>query len=335
MKIVRPSRAFTLLELLVAISITLLLAGIMLSVTTETLNLWRRTQGNFTASAQAKLALDMIERDLLAVTSRKTGTGSIWLAVDVINIPAILVNHGWQTGTLMKPAGAESIVVVPTTANPVIAEARFGLSGAWLRFISATAESTTELAVPRAISYQIARRPLTGTNMTATNPAEVRYSFFRAAVSNANSFTAGNNVTAAAYDSNSQTPASTRNATTVTNPNSSDVLATNVVDFGVWLYARNPDGSLRRIFPSSNADFTHTATDAVAPGDATMIPAVADVMIRILTEEGARQIDVLERNNGSIIRPATFASDALWWWAVVEANSKVYTRRIEVMGVAL
>jgi len=28
------------------------------------------------------------------------------------------------------------------------------------------------------------------------------------------------------------------------------------------------------------------------------------------------------------------ATDAAWWWAVVDANSTVFTRRIEIKGAA-
>ena len=72
---------FTLLELLVAVAITLLLAGIMLAVTTITLGLWRRTQDNFSSGTTAKLALDLLERDLQSAIHRADGRGNVWLAV--------------------------------------------------------------------------------------------------------------------------------------------------------------------------------------------------------------------------------------------------------------
>ncbi|MDI1250773.1 MAG: prepilin-type N-terminal cleavage/methylation domain-containing protein [Lacunisphaera sp.] len=318
-------RGFTLLELLVAVTITLLLAGLTLMVTTGTLNLWRRTQETFTAGTQAKLALDLIERDLQSAICRQEANGTVWLATDVINVPGTLAgNHGWKTVPLMKPATAESQRLVPDPVNglePGIADARFGLSGAWLRFIAATIESENERALPRAIAYQVARRPVSG-SVAASNPAEVRYSLFRTAISSQTTFADGYNV-ATAY------------AAALTNPGTGDdALATNVVDFGVWLYVRDAAGALRRIYPAYNADRSHAATDALAPGDANRFPVVADVMVRILTDEGARILDAMERANGTITRPGNFGNDAEWWWAVVEANSRVYVRRVEVKGSA-
>jgi type II secretory pathway pseudopilin PulG len=329
----RPAEGFTLLELLVAVIITLVLAGLMLTVVTNTLNLWHRTQDNFSTSAQAKLTLEMVERDLQAAVLRKDGV--TWLAVDVINNSGSLATHGWLTPTAaIKPATTESQRLVPVTtgATPLIGDARFGLSGAWLRFITTNVESGGSL--PIAVSYQIARRPLTGT-IVATTQADMRYTLFRAAVSTDNTFATGHDVMVG-YGSGSVTPAASRNQATLTNPNSGDALATNVVDFGVWLYVRDAvTGGLRRIFPADNRDLAHAAHDTGTAADANRLPEVADVMVRILTGQGATLLAEIESGNGRVTRPSYYASDAEWWWAVVEANSRVYTRRVEVKGAAL
>ncbi|MDI1337799.1 MAG: prepilin-type N-terminal cleavage/methylation domain-containing protein [Lacunisphaera sp.] len=337
MKAIGRENGLTLLELLVAMTITLLLAGIMLSVTTGTLTIWRRTQDNFTSGTAAKLALDLIERDLQSAFYRKDALNNTWLAADVINTAAILTNHGWQTAALMKPATAESQRLVPNPSNglaPPIAEARFGLSGVWLRFIGTSTDANG--SVPVAISYQLARRPVSGTNVTGTNPADVRYTLFRSAVATDATFASGNDVTGATYGSTFSTAGTARAAATLTNPHTTgDALATNVVDFGVWLYVRDNAGALRRIYPAANSDLSHAATDATASGDPNRFPEVADVLVRVLTEEGARLLEAMEKSNGAITRPLAYASDAEWWWGVVEANSRVFVRRVEIKGGAL
>ena len=91
------------------------------------------------ADCQAALALDMIERDLHAAAFLTDG--QTWLAVDVINVPVSLSFHGWLTSESMKPSGSESQRVVPDTggaATPSISDARFGLSGTWLRLFTGT-----------------------------------------------------------------------------------------------------------------------------------------------------------------------------------------------------
>jgi prepilin-type N-terminal cleavage/methylation domain-containing protein len=330
----RPHRpgGFTLLELLVAVTITLLLAGVMLRVTTGTLQLWRRTQDDFALAAQARLALDLLERDLQARVFRKDGANT-WLAADVVSASGDLLNHGWRTAAFMKPGAGDSLRLVPAAPDglaPRLAEARFGLSGVWLRFITTNVEAGGGL--PVAVSYQLARRPVSGSNVAANNPAAVRYTLFRAAVAADGSFASGYDVTAATYGSGSATPSLSRAASTLTNPHSADALATNVVDFGVWLYARDSTGALRRIFPATETDLSHAARDDGAAPDARRYPDAADIMMRILTEEGARQIEAMEQGSEALARPPAYPTDAAWWWAVVEANSRVFVRRVELKG---
>ena len=205
-------RAFTLLELLVAAAITLLLAGLALAITTGTLKQWRRTQDSFGASTQAGLALDLLERDLKAGVFRADGTNT-WLAVDVLNSPVVLLNHGWQSASFMKPATSDSQRLLPVSINgldPALTDARFGLSGAWLRFISSNVEAGGSL--PCAVSYQVVRRPVSGPNNSSTNPAQVRYTFFRSVVATDITFATGYSVIAAAYGSNTSAPSVARAA---------------------------------------------------------------------------------------------------------------------------
>lgn len=309
------TRGFTLLELLLAAAITVLLAALMLSVTTAALHTWHRTQDASGMAMQAKLALDLLERDLQSAIQQNEKSGETWLAAEISNEPAGLASHGWLVAPRMKPATAESIRLVPFSSDGLsrIGEARFGLSGVWLRLIAATTETTSEAGVPHAIAYQIARRPISGPIATG-NPAAVRYTLFRTYLGGATSFASGNDLRAPAYSD-------------LANPStSSDPLAANVVDFGVWLYVRESNGALRRVFPTDNGDLTYTAADANA--------AVADVMIRILTGEGVRLLDAMEKSNGALARPEVFPDDAAWWWGIVERHSRVFARRIELRGDA-
>jgi hypothetical protein len=215
---------------------------------------------------------------------------------------------------------------------PLISDARFGLSGAWLRFVTTNVE--TDGSLPVAVSYQIARRPVSGA-ILAANPAEVRYTLFRSAVSTAGTFSTGNDVTVPGYGSTSATPANSRNPRTLMNPNSVDALATNAVDFGVWLYVRDEgSGNLRRIYPADNDDLTHAARDLGAAPDARRFPEVADVMVRILSDRGAMLLAEMENGSGHVTRPPGYASDAEWWWGIVETHSRVHVRRIALRGTS-
>lgn len=316
MKDVAQQKGFTLIEILVAVLVALVLTGTILAVTTGVLNLWRRTQDNFTTGAQARLVLDFLERDLQAAVVRDDGR--TWLAVDMQNSAAALVDRGWLTNGAIKPVGLESQRYFTMSADGSVAEitaARFGLSGAWLRLISTNVESDGSL--PVAISYQIARRPVSGA-ISADNRAAVRYSLFRAAVSPELTFASGYDVLATDYRSNTTAPGATRAASTLSNPSNTDVIATNVVDFGVWFYTRDVRGALLRVFPAIAAGDVSYRVASV-----TAFPAVADVTVRILTEDGARRVAALEQQEG------VTAED---WWEMVEANSQVFVRRITVGG---
>lgn len=323
------SRAFTLLELLVAAAITVALAALLLAVTTNVLAAFRKTQDALGGAAQAKLALDLLERDLQ--TALRRADGNTWLAVDLFNDPSQLAGHGWVTAApRLKPAGGASLRPLPAAeaggAGPAIREARFGWSGAWLRCFATNVESGG--ALPIAVGYQVVRRPVTGA-LDGTAGVPVRYLLMRAAVSPENTFAAGYSFAASAYQG-AGTPAATRSAATVTNPNLADALANNVVDFGVWLHVRNGDGTWRRIFPEAAGDVGHAATGGEGAADGNRFPQMADVMVRVLTEEGATLLDNWE--SGRAVRPPAYGSDGDWWWGLVEAHSRVFTRRVLLKG---
>ena len=327
--------AFTLFELLVAMVITLVLAGLMLTVTTNVLSLWRRSQAAHARAVTAKQVLDMVERDLQSALCRRDALH--WLAADIIDSPAGLANHGWLAGTgVVKPANSSSLRPLPppdASGLSRLSEARFGLSGVWLRFVATNVESNGSL--PTVIAYQVVRRPVTGDAVT-TNPAPVRYSLYRSAVSNSETFASGYDVTASAYGSTSNTPSSAmspayRTARNVTNPSHANLLASNVVDFGCWFYVWDSIGTLQRIYPATAGDVSHQTLGNSSASD-SRFPEVADVLVRIVSEEGATLIEAMEA--GRVNRPVNYATDADWWWGVVEANSTVFIRRVEIKGVA-
>ena len=109
------------------------------------------------------------------------------------------------------------------------------------------------------------------------------------------------------------------------------MIANNVIDFGVRFWSRT-GANLTIAFPRTTTDLNFAATNDITAATAAGIPnvafpEVAEVFIRILTEEGALLIANLEGG----LTPSTPEK----WWEIALANSRVYTSRVELMTPSL
>jgi type II secretory pathway pseudopilin PulG len=338
----RRSQAFTLVELLVAAGITATIAGFILAVAGHMMAAWSRTTGQLGAQAQARLVLDQLALDLQSALYRDDGR--VWLAAAVLDHPD---NSGlWQPASRQKPAGSPGGSLSLDTAD--LADARYGQAGCSLCFFTSSrgaddgspAGGTADMvSAPMAVSYQIIR------HRVGRNPAGIdeKYLLYRAVVrparagSRLGTLETGFNLDPADSTSGYACPDSTNDGTQVGDPfsmkhpdNTDNVLAENVVDFGVRLYRRAAGGGLQRLFPADGNDLEHLAREpASVPDGAGCFPEAIDVMVRVLTDEGARLIAMLESSPGRLgMRPAQYHNDAEWWWGLAGANSRVFTRRI-------
>lgn len=296
-------RGFTLVELLVAITITVVMTGMVIVITTESLSFWNRTQSRTTTLAHAQLALDQLEYDLQGAIQRTVGEP--WIRVLQSDATDTLKSRGWQipNGVTVKPAlNPNHFGAQPT----LISESYFGRGGSWLRFFATDISSSGGL--PVAVSYQINRRVAGNTDPDIT-PQSIRYMLMRSELPQSLSLA----IMDSQIDSES----------ILETPSAADVLALNVVDFGVWFYRRDGDGALERIPVNGIHPYVLPQFSA--------IPTEADVMVRVLSDKGATLISNIE-NRLLTQRPPEHASDAAWWWAVVEANSQVYVRRVNLIN---
>ena len=357
----RVPRGFTLLELLVAASLTAGLAAVMFVIVHNVAITWTRSSGRLSADTQARLILDQLALDLQGAQFRDDG--NVWLAAKIVNTAgnsSLWINA--QTPANAKPADATSLALTP----PSIADARFGLAGVWLRFFttsrgSNSAATPTTISAPVAVGYQIIRH-FTATNSANQNTA---YLLHRAESRPAADSTgrpgvleSGYNLDPSAATNYTTSAAATNTGATTGDPRSvqvpgtntgvrnlDSVLADNVIDFGVRCYVRDATlpGGLRLIFPvdasGQPGGTTATrlrstvppATPAAALGNAQPFPDVIDVMVRILTDDGAQLIANMEKSPAQpAVLPAQYANTSAWWWAVAVANSHVYTRRIVI-----
>lgn len=305
----RNSRAFTVIELLVAVAVAVVLAGILIAVTRTALDLWQKTQNQSAANVQAKVALDFLVRDLQAAIYREAGEATI--AVDIVSTGS-LGAHEWRQDYVAanKPDTVSILTPATDSTGRYLEMSRFGRGGVWLRFLTTNIRPHPSRAAPAMVAYQISRRPISGPT-TATNPPAVRYTLSRIFLNGDDTFAAGYEATDHDGD--------------LTSPGTSDALCDNVVDFGVWCYRRNSNGALTALYPGN-------AQDRDFRGAGSQYPDVVDVMLRVLTDSGATQLEQMEA--GLVQRPVIYTTDADWWWAVVEAQSRVFSARVVIAGRA-
>jgi type II secretory pathway pseudopilin PulG len=368
-------RAFTIVELLVAVGVTAILVTLMVTITINVLNAWNRSSGTLTAGNQARLVLDQISQDLQGVIIRRDSNA--WLVATVqrdqtqdARGDSLMPTAIWND-TVVKPAfGAGSLLVNPTVTTAVenpnfplgIENYRFGQAGVWLRFFTTPPDNAqtglNRVSAPRAVSYQLVRRRIGGAS--AANTERV-YMLYRAEVrpaARADASPAGqrNSTFAAGYDllmdENAEISYNRRdivggNVGNIRSPEVTYLIANDVIDFGIKLYGRDSNNAEVELFPvqrnangspiasvPTSAPFTFAVSNRPATSPAPNIagvgpvtygyPTAADVMVRILTPEGARLIRSIEQG--------TLQAD---WWDTAIQNSQVFTRRIEIKSKGL
>jgi type II secretory pathway pseudopilin PulG len=310
---------FTVIELLVAVSVTALMVSLMLTIVVNVMGGWNRSSGNLTSGNQARTVLDILSRDLQSAIFKRNG--DVWLAVT--NQESGLVGD-WANSKKPSSSSVES-PELPTVPGPLPSLEdfyRFGQAGAWLRFIATIPGSNTgtDISAPRVISYQIIRRSV------SDGSKEQSYMLHRAEVSPQDTFNNG-------YDL--YNPNDVYYSGEIRSPSLDAVIANNVVDFGVRCLKRNSTtGQLDLLFPyddaksfAASSDLTKTGRMAGENAPVIAFPDVIEVFVRVLTDEGVLQIANLED-------PA-LTSITGDWWEIVKANSRVYTRRIEIKSTSL
>lgn len=348
----RNDPGFTLVELLVAATLTVLLSAIVLAVLSGVVNHWSQSTGRLRAAAQAHLALDQIAQDLEGAIFR--ADGNVWLAVTVL--PDTGLSGQWKPAAVpaqAKPGNTHSRTFCLTA--PSLEEAHFGVAGVWLRFFTTkldTDASTSDLSAPVAVGYQIIRQ-----NVTSSPASEQRYLLFRAEVRRTRTaggapgvFEAGYNLDPVAAPATPYMAASgtAGDPGNLLRPPLGAVLADNVIDFGVRLYRRE-GGGVRLIFPAQPAtvgaappcgalssatppsiETQHLACSTTAAADdhyRQAFPEVAEVVLRVLTDEGARLVAAYEAGH---LQPPAGVAPADYWWTLAKAHSEAFTRRIMI-----
>lgn len=350
-------QAFTLVELLVAVAVTALLVTFLLTVTSTVLTVWNRAAGTLTAGNQARLVLDQIARDLEGALFR--ADGNVWLAATIQDDQSGTGESGFgravwtaASGEAIKPTAVAGSLVLPLGPDPRAEDYRFGQAGVWLRLFSipsaqnpTSATTLHQRSAPRAVSYQIIRaRP------TASNAARPAYLLFRAearphhheaAAANRGTLVTGYDLFGSnAYHDPPTGAGNLGDNGNIRRPRVEQLLATDVVDFGIRFFTTGPAGESVEVFPVDRRGPAQSVRGLAASSDPTRVPPYghanlphpiarptnAEIVIRVLSNEGVRLIDAWEED------PARFPEQS--WWDVVETHSRVYVRRVTLLGMS-
>ena len=297
----RASLGFTLVELLVATAVTVMIVGLMITMVSNLLTAYNRSSGALSAQSQAGLVLDSLAAELESLVIRNSD--EVMLAATIRTSPSEM-----KWGQSGKPDDVE--VESVTAANRFnrlepIEDQRFGKGGVWLRFISSAPSMAKDSdAGVRAIGYNLA---LNG--VTNAPSAPLQYMLYRVEVPAQETFDNGYDLS----DSNNPTVG------LLASPDESDIIAGNVVDFGVRFFeiSEEPANPRQRglLFPMGSGDLEYLAS-GTGP---EFYPEVVEIMVRILTPEGERQLEALREGN--------ITGE---WWDIVIQNSEVYSRVINI-----
>ena len=87
----RTKRDFTVLELLVALAVTAVLSGLLLTISVQVLNTQKQSSNDLETNQVAQLVLDRIEEDLQCALFRNDG--NVWMELSMQMHP---INTDWQ-----------------------------------------------------------------------------------------------------------------------------------------------------------------------------------------------------------------------------------------------
>ncbi len=326
MKTIRTKNAFTLIELIVSLAITSVIAFFVFSFAASLANLWRNTESGVDTELDAQIALDRIAMDLeSAVFQERVDADGNPVPMFALSAIAKDAADPYRYDFSDRWEGiADSARPAAWHFDPKLH--RYGWAGSWLRFFTAAPSFN-------AVGYQLIRRP-------AFSDSKVdRYLLHRSIVQQDYTLDAGFDITSSRYSKDSalyeELEKTESSPYALQSPWVSSVILEDVVDFGLRLYVfdenfpgtdDSPRG-LRLIFPAdsngklSSSDKEHVADSLSGTNYASRYPEVMEVFLRVLDDVGSDLLARLEDGE-----------DVLSYEEILEKHSRFYRRMIRLPG---
>lgn len=326
-------RGFTLIELLVATGVTVIIVSLMVTMVSNLLSAYNRSSGALSAQNQASLVLDQMAIEIESLVLRNSE--DVMLAAEVRTSAQTEPPSAMDWSESEKPE-ADSLRIntvsdpfeydddINGNGVPPIETQRFGQGGVWLRYLTAGPSLNPDPDEPtggvRAVGYSIG---FEGVTNAATAPRQ--YMLYRAEIPAEATFQAGYDLDPDTGNYTTSQVGDEGEANTLIQPTESEIIASNVVDFGVRFYriseAAATKGQRELVYPlgDSTAELEYLGASI----DGEEYPDVVEVMIRVLTPEGERLLAALRNPNVNLGSEVT-------WWSIVEQHSQVYSRVINI-----
>ena len=292
-------RGFTLLELMVAIAISLLVLATVVKVVVMVLGQTERSIGMVSRFAESNKARDGLASDLQGLYAGNGSAGGIRLRQPGFGWGI----EGWSS---VPTDGKPSATMISETAalNETILNERWGREGvqaAW--FLNDPLIGEHDPGGLKSVSYQMKRKQVGSSSFP-------RYYLMRSEVSALQVFENGYVFEDSAYEKGTYSETAYWSSSVVRHPNANHIVASNVIDFGMRVFVKDVSTSQwQMVFPNSNGSLN------LLPR-----PCVFVVMLRVLSDEGAEKIENIEQGR---------VSDD--WWETALRYSEVVSFQVEVI----
>lgn len=324
--------AFTLIEMVVSLAITVVIASFLFSFSSSLSSIWRSSDEDVDTELDANIALDQIQLDLesayleegggimFAVTSVATEGNASDGEVDVMHT-------GVGSERLWLFPGEEFDLEFDFSERPIGSDFSpdqdyYGWAGSWMRFFSVQPSLN-------AVSYQIIRRS------AFSESKKPRYLLHRSVLTQEDTLKSGLNFDGSEYELGGI-------GSRITRPSLTSVLLPNVVDFGVRLYVVDKDApatvfspsGLRLVYPKRNDDGWDVSIRSFEAGQSFVdIPSKLDSVDGVYPDYVEVILRVLSKRGADLLYRAQELEQGEGYLTIVADHSKVYRRLIRLKGV--